>query len=36
MDLDSIKAGFDFADVIREAVDSCVVLVALSKYRFEL
>ena len=29
MDLDSIKTGFDFAEVIREAVDSCVVLAAL-------
>jgi hypothetical protein len=29
MDLDSIEAGMDFADVIREAVDSCVVLLAL-------
>jgi hypothetical protein len=29
MDLDSIKAGFDFAEVIWEAVDSCVVLAAL-------
>ena len=29
MDLDSIEAGLDFADVIREAVDSCAVLVAL-------
>jgi hypothetical protein len=29
MGLDSIKAGFDFAEVIREAVGSCVVLVAL-------
>jgi hypothetical protein len=29
MDLDSIEAGLDFAEVIRGAVDSCVVLVAL-------
>jgi len=29
MDLDSIEPGRDFADVIREAVDSCAVLVAL-------
>jgi TIR domain len=29
MDLDSIEAGLDFAEVIREAVDSCTVLVAL-------
>jgi hypothetical protein len=29
MDLDSIEAGQDFAEVIREAVDSCAVLVAL-------
>src|SRR5215469_4106373 len=29
MDLDSIEAGLDFAEVIQEAVDSCVVLVAL-------
>lgn len=29
MDLDSIDAGLDFAEVIREAVDSCAVLVAL-------
>jgi WD40 repeat protein len=29
MDLDSIEAGLDFAEVIEEAVDSCVVLVAL-------
>jgi TIR domain len=29
MDLDSIEAGLDFAEVIREAVGSCVVLVAL-------
>ena len=29
MDLDSIEAGLDFAGVIREAVESCVVLVAL-------
>ena len=29
MDLDSIEAGLDFAEVIREAVESCVVLVAL-------
>jgi hypothetical protein len=29
MDLDSIEAGLDFAKVIREAVDSCAVLVAL-------
>jgi hypothetical protein len=28
MDLDSIEAGLDFADVIAEAVDSCMVLVA--------
>src|SRR5262245_39721773 len=29
MDLDSIEAGLDFADVIEEKVDSCAVLVAL-------
>ncbi len=29
MDLDSIEPGLDFAEVIREAVGSCVVLVAL-------
>ena len=29
MDLDSIEAGLDFAEVIRRAVDSCAVLVAL-------
>ena len=29
MDLDSIEPGLDFAEVIREAVDSCMVLVAL-------
>ena len=29
MDLDSIEAGVDFADAIRDAVDSCAVLVAL-------
>jgi hypothetical protein len=29
MDLDSIEAGQDFAQVIREAVDSCAVLIAL-------
>jgi TIR domain len=29
MDLDSIEPGLDFAKVIREAVDSCAVLVAL-------
>ncbi len=29
MDLDSIEPGRDFAEVIREAVDSCTVLVAL-------
>jgi hypothetical protein len=29
MDMDSIEAGLDFAEVIREAVDSCAVLVAL-------
>jgi len=29
MDLDSIEAGLDFAEVISEAVDSCTVLVAL-------
>jgi subtilisin family serine protease len=29
MDLDSIEAGRDFAEAIRDAVDSCVVLVAL-------
>ena len=29
MDLDSIEAGLDFAEVIRAAVDSCTVLVAL-------
>jgi TIR domain len=29
MDLDSIEAGLDFAEVIRDAVNSCLVLVAL-------
>ena len=29
MDLDSIEAGLDFAEVIREAVDSCAVLILL-------
>jgi hypothetical protein len=29
MDVDSIDAGLEFAQVIREAVDSCAVLVAL-------
>ena len=29
MDLDSIEPGLDFAEVIREAIDSCRVLVAL-------
>jgi hypothetical protein len=29
MDLDSIEPGLDFAEVIREAMDSCAVLVAL-------
>jgi chaperonin GroEL len=29
MDLDSIEAGLDFAEVIRAAVDSCAILVAL-------
>jgi hypothetical protein len=29
MDLDSIEAGLDFAEVIEEAVNSCAVLVAL-------
>src|SRR5690242_1508488 len=29
MDLDSIQAGLDFAEVIAEAVGSCAVLVAL-------
>jgi hypothetical protein len=29
MDLDSIEAGMDFADHIRDALDSCAVLVAL-------
>lgn len=29
MDLDSIEAGVDFAEAIREAIDSCAVLVAL-------
>ena len=29
IDLDSIEAGLDFAEVIREAVDLCAVLVAL-------
>ena len=29
MDLDSIEAGRDFAEVIRKAVDSCAVLVAV-------
>ena len=29
MDLDSIEAGLDFVEVIRDAVNSCVVMVAL-------
>jgi len=29
VDMDSIEPGLDFAEVIREAIDSCVVLVAL-------
>ena len=29
VDLDSIEAGIDFADVVQEAVSSCAVLVAL-------
>lgn len=29
MDLDSIEAGLDFAEVILEKVDSCAVLVTL-------
>lgn len=29
MDLDSIEAGVDFAEAIKEGVDSCAVLVAL-------
>ena len=29
LDMDSIEAGMDFAEVIREAIDSCAVLVAL-------
>ena len=29
LDLDSIEVGLDFAEVIREAVESCTVLVAL-------
>jgi hypothetical protein len=29
MDLDSIEAGVDFVEVIRQALDACVVLVAL-------
>jgi hypothetical protein len=29
MDLDSVEAGVDFAEAIKEAVDSCAVLVAL-------
>jgi hypothetical protein len=29
LDMDSIEPGLDFAEVIREAVDSCAVLVAL-------
>ena len=29
MDLDSIEPGLDFAEVIREAIESCTVLVAL-------
>jgi len=29
MDLDSIEAGLDFADVIRDAITSCRVMVAL-------
>src|SRR4051812_33849676 len=29
MDLDSIEPGLDFAEVIRESVESCVLLVAL-------
>ena len=35
MDLDSIEAGLDFAEVIREAVDSCAVLVALFGRQWE-
>jgi hypothetical protein len=29
MDLDSIEAGLDFAEVIRDAVNSCLVMIAL-------
>jgi hypothetical protein len=29
MDVDSIEPGLDFAEVIRDAVESCAVLVAL-------
>src|SRR5437764_8868699 len=29
LDLDSIEPGLDFAEVIRKALDSCTVLVAL-------
>ena len=29
MDMDSIEPGLDFAEVIREALESCAVLVAL-------
>ncbi len=29
VDMDSIEPGLDFAEVIREALDSCAVLVAL-------
>src|SRR5690348_14150239 len=34
MDLDSIEAGLDFAEVIRDAVGSCPVLVALIGHRW--
>ncbi|HZI76322.1 MAG TPA: TIR domain-containing protein, partial [Gemmatimonadales bacterium] len=34
MDLDSIEAGLDFAEVIRDAVGSCTVLVALIGHRW--
>ena len=33
-DLDSIEPGLDFAEVIREAVESCAVLVALIGYQW--
>jgi len=35
MDLDSIEAGLDFAAVIRRAVNSCLVMVALIGRQWE-